>query len=170
MQLCGLHSHQKAGQLCSVYRIDDRVLYQPGNELQQPFTTGKPEHNELCYTKLRDTSAAEQEVGTKVLCFSLQIFIMCSNNKKCVQSLEKWNTHTHQCQCQTFFKLVFKVLKVVHWNWSDNHWNWSDTWPSILFITRAVLANNQHPSQTRTHTHSYCAASFLLFLYKNQTK
>ena len=29
---------------------------------------------------------------------------------------------------------IYKVVKVVHTNWSDNHCNQSDTWPSILLL------------------------------------
>ena len=49
----------------------------------------------------------------------------------------------------------YKVVKVVLGNQLNNRCNRSDTWPSILFTTRAVVANTKLPSPPKTHTRTH---------------
>ena len=44
---------------------------------------------------------------------------------------------------------------MVHRNWSDNYCNWLDTLLHVHTTTRALLANIQLPSLSRTHTHTH---------------
>ena len=76
---------------------------------------------------------------------------------------KRWWCYKHLSnQCD-----IFKVMKVVHGNWSHNHFNWSDRRPSMLPATRAVLAKHPAPfliyiqmhACMHAHTHTLCQNS-----------
>ena len=80
------------------------------------------------------------------------------------RSFTPWSSHP--CDHPEHFSnwcSIYKVVKVVHGNWSDNQCNWSDTQPSILILelykqTSCSLPYLEHThthTRTRTHTHTH---------------
>ena len=62
-----------------------------------------------------------------------------------------------------------KLAEVIHRNQSNNHCNWSDTWPSVLLM-RALQANTQLPSLSRTCTNTHPLILYCIFFTTSQTK